>query len=86
MFGFNFRSLDRRTQATKEQDVKYKSKEAAGLEKAVAEHSTDREGASSRCPYDAAQTHPLRDAIFFSQNYHWHRNQSEAKHYDFQIN
>mmetsp|Transcript_14844 Transcript_14844/g.34968 ORF Transcript_14844/g.34968 Transcript_14844/m.34968 type:complete len:700 (-) Transcript_14844:97-2196(-) len=32
------------TKATKEQDVKYKSKEAAGLDKAVAEHSSDREG------------------------------------------
>jgi len=30
--------------ATKEQDVKYKTKEAAGLDKAVAEHSSDREG------------------------------------------
>mmetsp|Transcript_25130 Transcript_25130/g.58354 ORF Transcript_25130/g.58354 Transcript_25130/m.58354 type:complete len:704 (-) Transcript_25130:67-2178(-) len=30
--------------ATKEQDVKYKSQEASGLEKAVAEHSSDREG------------------------------------------
>jgi len=29
---------------TKTQDVKYKSKEAKGLDKAVAEHSTDREG------------------------------------------
>mmetsp|Transcript_44968 Transcript_44968/g.104032 ORF Transcript_44968/g.104032 Transcript_44968/m.104032 type:complete len:699 (-) Transcript_44968:38-2134(-) len=32
------------TKVTKEQDVKYKSQEAAGLDKAVAEHSTDREG------------------------------------------
>jgi len=32
------------TKATKEQDVKYKSKEAAGLDKAVAEHSSDRDG------------------------------------------
>eukprot|EP00403_Amphidinium_massartii_P026043 CAMPEP_0178402504 /NCGR_PEP_ID=MMETSP0689_2-20121128/16877_1 /TAXON_ID=160604 /ORGANISM="Amphidinium massartii, Strain CS-259" /LENGTH=699 /DNA_ID=CAMNT_0020023409 /DNA_START=30 /DNA_END=2129 /DNA_ORIENTATION=- len=32
------------TKATKEQDVKYKSQEASGLEKAVAEHSSDREG------------------------------------------
>mmetsp|Transcript_48407 Transcript_48407/g.89157 ORF Transcript_48407/g.89157 Transcript_48407/m.89157 type:complete len:699 (+) Transcript_48407:76-2172(+) len=32
------------TKATKDQDVKYKSQEAAGLDKAVAEHSTDREG------------------------------------------
>jgi len=32
------------TKATKDQDVKYKTQEAAGLEKAVAEHSSDREG------------------------------------------
>mmetsp|Transcript_3353 Transcript_3353/g.8358 ORF Transcript_3353/g.8358 Transcript_3353/m.8358 type:complete len:704 (+) Transcript_3353:85-2196(+) len=32
------------TKATKEQDVKYKTQEAAGLEKAVAENSSDREG------------------------------------------
>mmetsp|Transcript_29933 Transcript_29933/g.69032 ORF Transcript_29933/g.69032 Transcript_29933/m.69032 type:complete len:704 (+) Transcript_29933:89-2200(+) len=32
------------TKATKDQDVKYKTQEAAGLDKAVAEHSTDREG------------------------------------------
>jgi len=30
--------------ATKEQDVKYKTKEATGLDKAVAEHASDREG------------------------------------------
>merc|ERR1719146_317542 len=29
---------------TKEQDVKYKTKEAKGLDKAIAEHSSDREG------------------------------------------
>merc|ERR1719174_2098727 len=29
---------------TKEQDVKYKGKEAKGLDKAVAEHTSDREG------------------------------------------
>merc|ERR550537_1340718 len=29
---------------TKEQDVKYKTKEAKGLDKAVAEHTADREG------------------------------------------
>merc|ERR1719324_1241189 len=29
---------------TKEQDVKYKTKEAKGLDKAVAEHTSDREG------------------------------------------
>eukprot|EP00403_Amphidinium_massartii_P042452 CAMPEP_0178440306 /NCGR_PEP_ID=MMETSP0689_2-20121128/36693_1 /TAXON_ID=160604 /ORGANISM="Amphidinium massartii, Strain CS-259" /LENGTH=698 /DNA_ID=CAMNT_0020063041 /DNA_START=76 /DNA_END=2169 /DNA_ORIENTATION=+ len=32
------------TKTTKEQDVKYKAQEAAGLDKAVAEHSADREG------------------------------------------
>mmetsp|Transcript_34735 Transcript_34735/g.79656 ORF Transcript_34735/g.79656 Transcript_34735/m.79656 type:complete len:704 (-) Transcript_34735:60-2171(-) len=32
------------TKMTKEQDVKYKTQEAAGLDKAVAEHSADRDG------------------------------------------
>merc|ERR1719355_76583 len=32
------------TKATKDQDVKYKTKEAKGLDKAVAEHSSDRAG------------------------------------------
>jgi len=32
------------TKLTKDQDVKYKTKEAKGLDKAVAEYSSDREG------------------------------------------
>merc|ERR1740130_2035831 len=32
------------TKATKDQDVKYKTKEAKSLDKAIAEHSSDREG------------------------------------------
>merc|ERR1719164_354443 len=32
------------TEATKDQDVKYKTKEAKSLDKAIAEHSSDKEG------------------------------------------
>jgi DNA repair exonuclease SbcCD ATPase subunit len=35
------------TKKTKEQDVKYKTKEATSLDKAVTEHTTDRDGAQS---------------------------------------
>merc|ERR1719498_18852 len=35
------------TKKTKEQDVKYKTKEAAALDKAVTEHTTDRDGSQS---------------------------------------
>jgi len=35
------------TKTTKDQDVKYKTKEAAGLDKAATELSTDREGVQS---------------------------------------
>jgi len=35
------------TKSTKEQDVKYKTKESAGLDKSVAEHSSDKAGVES---------------------------------------
>mmetsp|Transcript_3072 Transcript_3072/g.8034 ORF Transcript_3072/g.8034 Transcript_3072/m.8034 type:complete len:700 (-) Transcript_3072:77-2176(-) len=72
--------MNKLTKATKEQDVKYKTKEAASLDKAVAELASDREGAQTELDAVLEYSKTIRSAcVAKPQTYEERKARREAE-------